>query len=81
MSEMNEMRKIKIAQIGINRYSHAPEIFHTLKIHPELFELVGKKRGLLMSGGIVNHERCADMLLEEFRSAKIGKITLEEPNA
>ena len=44
----------------------------------ELFELVGKKRGLLMSGGIVNHERCADMLLEEFRSAKIGRITLED---
>ena len=39
------------------------------------------KRGLLMSGGVVNHERCADMLLEEFRSAKIGKITLEVPNA
>ena len=47
----------------------------------ELFELVGKKRGLLMSGGVVNQERCADMLLEEFRSAKIGKITLEVPDA
>ena len=47
----------------------------------ELFELVGRKRGLLMSGGVVNHERCADMLLEEFRSAKIGKITLEVPDA
>ena len=47
----------------------------------ELFELVGKKRGLLMAGGVVNHERCADMLLEEFRSAKIGRITLEVPNA
>ncbi len=47
----------------------------------ELFELVGRKRGLIMSGGVVNSERCADMLLEEFRSAKIGKITLEVPNA
>ena len=47
----------------------------------DLFELVGKKRGLLMSGGVINHERCADMLLEEFRSAKIGRITLEVPNA
>ena len=47
----------------------------------ELFELVGRKRGLLMSGGVVNTERCADMLLEEFRSAKIGKITLEVPSA
>jgi hypothetical protein len=34
-----------------------------------------------MSGGVVNQERCADMLLEEFRSAKIGKITLEVPDA
>ena len=47
----------------------------------ELFELVGRKRGLLMAGGVVNQERCADMLLEEFRSAKIGKITLEVPDA
>ena len=35
------MRKIRIAQIGMNRYSHAPEIFTTLKLHPELFDLVG----------------------------------------
>lgn len=35
------MRKIRIAQIGMNRYSHAPEIFTTLKLHPEVFELVG----------------------------------------
>lgn len=35
------MRKIKIAQIGMNRYSHAPEIFHTMRIHPEVFDLVG----------------------------------------
>ena len=35
------MKKIKIAQIGMNRYSHAPEIFHTMRIHPEVFELVG----------------------------------------
>ncbi len=47
----------------------------------DLFRLVGKKRGLLMSGGEINHERCAAMLLEEFRSAKIGKITLESPVA
>ena len=45
----------------------------------DLFELVGRKRGLLVSGGEVNHERCAVMLLDEFRSAKIGRITLERP--
>ncbi len=45
----------------------------------DLFELVGRKRGMLAGGGAVNHERCATMLLEEFRSAKIGRITLELP--
>lgn len=35
------MRKIRIAQIGVNRYSHAPDIFHTLSIHPEIFDLAG----------------------------------------
>ena len=46
----------------------------------DLFELVGRKRGFLVSGGEINHERTAQMLLEEFRSAKIGRITLELPN-
>ena len=45
----------------------------------DLFELVGRKRGMLISGGEVDHKRCAEMLLEEFRSAKIGRITLETP--
>ena len=45
----------------------------------DLFELVGRHRGLLVSGGEINHERCADMLLEEFRNGKIGRISLELP--
>lgn len=45
----------------------------------QIFELIGKKRGFLMSGGIVNTERTALMLLDEFRSAKIGQISLETP--
>ena len=45
----------------------------------DLFTLVGQKRGFLMRGGEVNHERTAVMLLDEFRGATIGKITLEKP--
>ena len=44
----------------------------------QLFELIGKKRGFLISGGEIDYERTANMLLEEFRSAKIGKITLDK---
>lgn len=45
----------------------------------EVFELVGKKRGFLISGGEINTERTATTLLEEYRSAKIGAISLEIP--
>ena len=45
----------------------------------DLFELVGRRRGMLISGGEVNHSRCAEMLLDEFRGGKIGKITLDIP--
>ncbi len=45
----------------------------------ELLELIGRKRGMLISGGEVNTERAAIMLLDEFRSAKLGRITVEMP--
>ncbi len=43
----------------------------------DLLCLIGKKRGFLISGGEVNTERTANMLLDEFRSAKIGRISLD----
>lgn len=45
----------------------------------ELFEAIGKKRGFLISGGQINTERTANTLLDEFRAAKIGRITLDQP--
>lgn len=46
----------------------------------ELLKLIARKRGMLVSGGEVNTERAAIMLLDEFRSAKLGRITVEMPN-
>ena len=62
----------------LSRYKLTEEEIDGLDSY-DLFELVGRKRGMLISGGEVNHERCANMLLEEFRSAKRGRITLELP--
>lgn len=45
----------------------------------ELLEHIGRKRGMLISGGEVNTERASVMLLDEFRGAKLGRITLELP--
>ncbi len=43
----------------------------------DLFCTIGKKRGFLISGGEINTERTAIMLLDEFRSSKIARITLD----
>ncbi|MBE6853563.1 MAG: ribosome biogenesis GTPase YlqF [Ruminococcus sp.] len=45
----------------------------------DLLSLLGRKRGMLISGGEVNTERAAIMLLDEFRAGKIGNISLEFP--
>lgn len=64
------MRRIKIAQIGINRYSHAPEVFHTLKVHTELFELVGY---VLVED---ERERCAEKIKKYYDG--YPELSLEE---
>lgn len=45
----------------------------------ELLEAVGRKRGMLISGGEVNTERAAAAVLDEYRGGKLGPITLEMP--
>ena len=44
-----------------------------------LLEQAGRKRGLLLRGGEVHTERMAKVLMDEFRSGKLGKFTLEMP--
>ena len=43
----------------------------------QLLERIARKRGMLISGGESNTERAAIMLLDEFRSGAMGRITLE----
>ena len=45
----------------------------------ELLQLAGRKRGYLVSGGEVNTERMAKALMDDYRSGKLGKLTLESP--
>ena len=46
----------------------------------ELLQAAGRKRGFLMRGGEIDTERMAHILLDEFRSGKLGRITLETPD-
>ena len=43
-----------------------------------IMNLIGKKRGAIISGGEIDIEKVAKILIEDFRSGKLGKITLEK---
>lgn len=44
----------------------------------ETMEQIGKNRGALVSGGRVDNKKVANILLQDFREGRIGKITLEK---
>ena len=44
----------------------------------EIMQEIGRRRGCILSGGIIDDEKTARILLEDFRSGKMGKITLEK---
>ncbi len=67
-------------ELFMARYKIKENELNACQTSYEVFELVGRKRGFLISGGEINTERTAATLLEEFRSAKIGAISLEFPN-
>jgi ribosome biogenesis GTPase A len=45
----------------------------------EYLSRLAKKRGFLLSGGMADTERAANILIDEFRAGKIGRISLESP--
>ncbi len=76
MGLLSQMQKIYPEKLA-ERYKLSEE---QLQLGPwELLEAIGRKRGMLISGGEVNTERAAIMLVDEFRASKWGRITLEKP--
>nr|WP_289037365.1 ribosome biogenesis GTPase YlqF [uncultured Allobacillus sp.] len=41
------------------------------------FDVIGKKRGCLQAGGVVDYEKTSDVILRDFRSGKLGRITMD----
>lgn len=71
------IKKLKPADF-ITRFKLENEDIENIDSY-ELLKMIGKKRGMLVSGGEIDTERAAIMLLDEFRSAKLGRITVEMP--
>lgn len=81
-----DIETLAVMFIGKLREVSAAPLFERYKIEFDetvsdvsVLELIGRKRGFLLSGGEINTERAAAVLLDEFRSGKLGRITLELP--
>jgi ribosome biogenesis GTPase A len=65
------------------RYKISDDEYEAMQIETnstyELMQLIGKKRGALVSGGQTDDEKTARIILDDFRNCKIGKISLEKP--
>ncbi len=70
--------KVEKNPIFVERFKLQNEPIESIESY-ELLELIGRKRGMLISGGEIDTERAAIMLLDEYRSAKLGKYTFELP--
>lgn len=46
----------------------------------EIMQLIGKRRGAIISGGNIDDEKTSKIILDDFRNGKLGKITLEKVN-
>ena len=58
----------------VERYKIEPENFNIY----EIMQQIGKKRGCIISGGEIDDEKTAKIILDDFRSGKLGNITLEK---
>lgn len=70
--------KVEKNPIFVERFKLQNEPIEDIESY-ELLELIGRKRGMLISGGEIDTERAAIMLLDEYRSAKLGKYTFGLP--
>ena len=86
--EIMDIEMLAIALAGRLRERYPSLLTARYKLKPEdladttdfeLAERIGKRRGFLISGGEVDFLRTANMLLDEFRGGKLGRITIEVP--
>lgn len=69
----NILERYKISDEELNEIKGSQNRIYTL------MQLIAKKRGAIVSGGRTDDEKVSRIILDDFRSGKLGKISLEKP--
>lgn len=73
----NVIERYKLDDKVINEILNNNEMMENEKIL-EILDLIAKKRGAILSGARIDYEKISGIILDEFRSGKLGKITIEK---
>lgn len=84
--EVIDIESLAMRLINVLKNSYADRLTERFKITGfedkedyEILEMIGRKRGMLISGGEIDYERASVMLLDEYRGGKLGRLSLEKP--
>lgn len=85
--EIMDVEELAFYLVGFLKEKYPQNLMERYKLDEEdieleswdLAELIGKKRGAVISGGEVDMHRTSMFILDDFRSARLGRITLERP--
>lgn len=69
----NILERYKISDEELNEIKESQNRIYTL------MQLIAKKRGAIVSGRRTDDEKVSRIILDDFRSGKLGKISLEKP--
>ena len=81
-----DMEEMACELLGVMRRDYPHVLLERYKLveplnedNYDLLHDIGRKRGMLISGGEIDTERASIMLLDEYRGGKLGRITLDSP--
>ena len=84
--EVVDIESLAMRLINVLKNGYADRVTERFKITDfadkedyEILEMIGRKRGMLISGGEIDYERASVMILDEYRGGKLGRISLDFP--
>ena len=84
--EVVDTETLAMRLIGVLKNGYSDRLTDRFKITDfedkedyEILEMIGRKRGMLISGGEIDYERASVMLLDEYRGGKLGRLSLDFP--
>lgn len=84
--EVVDIESLAMRLINVLKNGYADRLAERYKITDfsdkedyEILEMIGRKRGMLISGGEIDYERASVMLLDEYRGGKLGRLSLDFP--